>query len=70
MAIIDVQRAWWDGEYYLSLTEEQRSLVPNSPVGAIELGPSELAAVGICYDTQQSWCNNNSACTSRCMCVC
>jgi len=70
MSTIDIQRAWRDGEYFLSLSDAERSMIPNSPAGAIDLGAGELSPLGVCRDTQQSWCNVNSACTSKCMCVC
>ena len=70
MSHIDVQRAWRDGEYFLSLTDEQRSLLPDSPAGAIELVNGELGIIGAaCTNTHQSWCYN-SACTTKCICAC
>jgi mersacidin/lichenicidin family type 2 lantibiotic len=70
MTNIDIQRAWRDGEYYLSLTDEQRAMIPNSPAGAIELANGEVSVVGgACTNTFQSWCFN-SACTSKCSCFC
>ena len=71
MRKIDVQRAWRDGEYYLSLTEEERAQLPANPAGLIELGAGELAAItgGVCTTTHQSWCYN-SACATKCSCLC
>ena len=45
MAILDIIRAWKDEEYRLSLSEEQRALLPEHPAGLIELTDLELGAV-------------------------
>ena len=39
---LDVVRAWKDEVYYNSLTEQERATLPESPVGAIELGDDDL----------------------------
>jgi mersacidin/lichenicidin family type 2 lantibiotic len=40
-------RAWKDEEYRLSLSDAERSQLPENPVGAVELTDSDLsAAVG------------------------
>ena len=71
MPTIDVQRAWRDGEYYLSLSNEQRALIPANPAGAIEFASGELTShIGdACTNTHQSWCYN-SACATHCSCIC
>jgi len=67
---VDIQRAWRDGEYFLSLTDEQKAMIPNSPAGAIEVANSEVAIFGgACANSQQSWCYN-SACATKCSCIC
>jgi mersacidin/lichenicidin family type 2 lantibiotic len=43
MSIEHVIRAWRDEEYRESLNAEQRAILPESPVGAIDLTESELA---------------------------
>ncbi len=42
---IDVIRAWKDEEYRNSLSEEQRSQLPENPAGVIELTVLEMEAV-------------------------
>ena len=42
---MDIIRAWKDEEYRLSLTEEQRALLPDSPAGLMELSDAELASI-------------------------
>jgi len=42
---LDVVRAWKDEVYYNSLTEQERATLPESPVGAIELGDDDLDSV-------------------------
>lgn len=41
----DVTRAWKDETYRQSLSEEERSHLPENPVGEIELSESELEAI-------------------------
>lgn len=72
MKKIDIRRAWRDGEYFLSLTEEERAQVPASPAGVVEMSEAELAsAAGASHVSThgQSWCYN-SACASKFACVC
>ena len=38
----DIIRAWKDPEYRNSLSEEQRSQLPENPAGMIELGDAEM----------------------------
>jgi mersacidin/lichenicidin family type 2 lantibiotic len=45
MTILDIIRAWKDEEYRLSLSAEQRALLPEHPAGLIELTDLELGAV-------------------------
>jgi mersacidin/lichenicidin family type 2 lantibiotic len=45
MSSIDIIRAWKDEEYRLSLTEEQRAMLPDHPSGLIELEDEELKTV-------------------------
>ena len=68
---IDVHRAWRDGEYYLGLTEEERAQVPDGPVGLIQVSDDELRVASgmVSLNTHQSWCYN-SACATRCSCLC
>ena len=42
MSNIDIIRAWKDEEYRNSLSEEQRSQLPENPAGVIEL-PDDIA---------------------------
>jgi mersacidin/lichenicidin family type 2 lantibiotic len=41
----DVIRAWRDGEFYSSLTDEQRAAMPESPASVIDLGDEVLASI-------------------------
>ncbi|MBA3711874.1 MAG: mersacidin/lichenicidin family type 2 lantibiotic [Pyrinomonadaceae bacterium] len=49
MSHLNIIRAWKDEEYRLSLSEEQRALLPEHPAGLIELNDADLnqAAGGI-----------------------
>jgi mersacidin/lichenicidin family type 2 lantibiotic len=42
---MDIIRAWKDEEYRLSLTEEQRALLPDNPAGLMTLSDDELHGV-------------------------
>jgi mersacidin/lichenicidin family type 2 lantibiotic len=42
MSYLDIIRAWKDEEYRLSLSEEQRAVLPEHPAGLIELEDADL----------------------------
>ena len=42
MSYLDIIRAWKDEEYRLSLSEEQRAVLPEHPAGLIELEDVDL----------------------------
>jgi len=42
MSNIDIIRAWKDEEYRHSLSEEQRSQLPENPAGSLELADQEM----------------------------
>lgn len=44
MSYEDIIRAWKDEEYRLSLSEEERALLPDNPAGLIELTDDNLEA--------------------------
>jgi mersacidin/lichenicidin family type 2 lantibiotic len=46
MSTPDVIRSWKDEEYRLSLSKEQRAMLPVHPAGVIELADDELDAAG------------------------
>ena len=39
---MDIIRAWKDEEYRLSLSEEERGLLPENPAGLIELADAQM----------------------------
>jgi mersacidin/lichenicidin family type 2 lantibiotic len=45
MSNIDIIRAWKDEEYRNSLSEEQRSQLPENPSGQTQLSDEEMEAV-------------------------
>lgn len=45
MAHLDIIRAWKDEDYFLSLTEEQRSALPANPAALIDLSDDDLRGV-------------------------
>ncbi|MEQ9625847.1 mersacidin/lichenicidin family type 2 lantibiotic [Coleofasciculus chthonoplastes] len=42
MSNIDIIRAWKDEEYRHSLSEEQRSQLPENPAGSLELAEQDM----------------------------
>ena len=42
MSRLDVIRAWKDEEYFTSLSETERNLLPENPAGVVELSDLEL----------------------------
>lgn len=53
---IDIIRAWKDEEYRNSLSEEQRSQLPENPAGMIELSDEDMGSVvGGRLDAEASW---------------
>lgn len=74
---VDIARAMKDGEYYASLTPEQQSQVPASPVGVTELTDAELeqAAGGLAAITgtgvgETCSCTKSESGTGGGTCVC
>lgn len=45
MSNIDIIRAWKDEDYRNSLSEEQRSQLPDNPAGAIELSDKDMESI-------------------------
>jgi mersacidin/lichenicidin family type 2 lantibiotic len=59
MSYLDIIRAWKDEEYRLSLSEEQRAVLPEHPAGLIELADAKLiefvGAGGMCTTKDSIW---------------
>lgn len=57
----DVIRAWRDGEFYSSLTDEQRASLPESPASVIDVSDEVLATIsgGCSY----GYCPTSAYCT-------
>jgi mersacidin/lichenicidin family type 2 lantibiotic len=54
---IDIIRAWKDEEYRNSLSEEQRSQLPENPAGMIELSDEDMGSVvGGVAERGSWWC--------------
>ena len=45
MSNTDIIRAWKDEAYRTSLSEEQRSLLPDNPAGLIELSDDDMSSL-------------------------
>jgi mersacidin/lichenicidin family type 2 lantibiotic len=45
MSNIDIIRAWKDDDYLNSLSEEQRSQLPENPAGIVELSDEDMEGV-------------------------
>lgn len=57
----DVIRAWRDPEYYWSLSDEQRSQVPASSAGLVEVDDEDLN--GVAGGTSWFSCQGTIICT-------
>jgi mersacidin/lichenicidin family type 2 lantibiotic len=55
---MDIIRAWKDEEYRLSLTEEQRALLPDNPAG-MELSDVDLEGVAGGIQSILAFCSGN-----------
>ncbi|MEO1347953.1 MAG: mersacidin/lichenicidin family type 2 lantibiotic [Cyanobacteria bacterium J06635_15] len=64
MSYQNIIRAWKDAEYRESLTEEQRSQLPENPIGIVELTVPDLQEVsgGLMADTDAGCCTGDYAC--------
>jgi mersacidin/lichenicidin family type 2 lantibiotic len=64
MSYLDIIRAWKDEEYRLSLSAAERALLPENPVGLIELADEDLniAAGGTHTSTYYSGCTKGGGC--------
>ncbi len=65
MSKVDIVRAWKDESYRLSLTAEQRALLPANPAGTTELSETELAAVVGGITTAACTASGASSCTKK-----
>ncbi|MBD2244957.1 mersacidin/lichenicidin family type 2 lantibiotic [Nostoc sp. FACHB-888] len=45
MSSLDIIRAWKDEDYRLSLSDSQRALLPDSPVGLVELSDLDMGSL-------------------------
>ncbi len=65
----DIIRAWKDEEYRNSLSEEQRSQLPENPAGMIELSDEDMESVagGILSDSSggSNSCNSCINCPTQ-----
>ncbi len=60
---VDVVRAWKDEAYRASLSEDERSLLPENPAGMVELSDQELEGIaGGKTDTYNTYSTTDTAC--------
>lgn len=63
----EIIRAWRDQDYFLSLSDDQRSILPANPVGMVELSQESLTNVlGASHTTCWTSCHNSSECCESC----
>ena len=71
MSKIDVIRAWKDEDYRSSLSDAQRSELPDNPAGWVELSGTDLdAAAGGDILPITALCPSFPACTLYTICLC
>ena len=67
MSSLDIIRAWKDEDYRLGLTDAQRAMLPDSPVGLIELSDADMGLLaggtGSCSNSCKTSCKPK---TGRC----
>lgn len=61
----DVVRAWKDEDYRLSLSDEERSSLPENPVGEIELSDADLEVVYGGWRSRSGRGGNSHQCQSH-----
>ncbi len=66
MKRIDPIRAWKDEDYRNSLSDEEKALLPDSPVGIVELSDEDLLSVNGAVEVGGCTCH---CCTCTC-CTC
>lgn len=59
-------RAWKDRKYRYSLSDAERAMLPESPVGLIELSNQDLDAAGVVANATPTC----SSCTTYSVCCC
>ncbi|HYI13126.1 MAG TPA: mersacidin/lichenicidin family type 2 lantibiotic [Thermoanaerobaculia bacterium] len=59
----DVIRAWRDGEYYSSLSNDERAEMPESPASVIDLGDEVLATVTGGCSIDAGYCPTSTYCS-------
>jgi mersacidin/lichenicidin family type 2 lantibiotic len=67
MSNFDIIRAWKDEEYRNSLSEEQRSQLPENPAGMIELSDEDMESVagGFLSSNGSNSCNSCINCPTK-----
>jgi mersacidin/lichenicidin family type 2 lantibiotic len=63
--MMDIIRAWKDEEYRLSLTEEQRALLPDNPAGLLELSDADLESVAGGIQSFMEFCTGIGECNNQ-----
>jgi mersacidin/lichenicidin family type 2 lantibiotic len=64
-SIMDIIRAWKDEEYRMSLTEEQRALLPDNPAGQLELSDADLESVAGGIQSVLGFCTGIGECENQ-----
>ena len=66
MNINNIIRAWKDENYRLSLSAAEQAMLPENPVGALELSDAQLGAVS----GAEASTIGSILCTAKSICVC
>lgn len=70
MATFNIIRAWKDDDYRLSLSDEQRALLPENPAGALELTDDELSGIVGGYSVVEPGTGTGTGSGEGCYCYC
>jgi mersacidin/lichenicidin family type 2 lantibiotic len=67
--MMNIIRAWKDEEYRMSLSDEERSLLPDNPAGPMELSDADLdSVVGVGGSAQVVVIGCSAVCQSAVIC--
>lgn len=65
---MNIVRAWKDAEYRKTLSAEELALMPENPVGVVELTEDEISDIMGGNHGSQTCCENLSICINSVLC--
>lgn len=65
---INIARAWKDAEYRKTLSANELALLPENPVGAVEISEDEASDIVGMWGGSNTCCENISVCVNSVIC--